>query len=85
MIHTDHNGVDFKFTFQNADVAFPIYVDWKRTDEDNLVMFGKTGGATINEPACERDDVVRARGVYWIEMIVDDSLIGFVHGFYRRG
>ena len=49
--------------FRDANVAFPILSTGRMTDEDELVLYHKTGGANIDQRTGEKDGFVRALGV----------------------
>ena len=45
------------------------------TDEDNEVNYRKWGGYIYDTITKEQSKFVRAHGVYWIKMILDDGIL----------
>ena len=57
--------------FRDADVAFPILSTGRICDNDYTVSYNNHGGTITCDDTGEKDDFIRAMGVYWLELIVD--------------
>ena len=61
------------------DVAFPIISTRRAAHRwgpnlDNEIRYRKHDGSIVHIATNETDDFVSAMGVYWLEMVVDESL-----------
>ena len=69
--------------FNNANVEFPILSTGRIADNDNEIWFGTSSGKIVSNSTGEVDCFIRALGVYWIQMVVDEELM--TPGFVRQG
>ena len=68
-------GHDRSITYRDANIPFPINSTGRIADCGNTNTYGSKGGRVTSEITGEEDGFIRALGVYWMEMIVNDPAL----------
>ena len=74
-------------TYRDANIPFPIISTGRVADCSNEITYGSKGGRVTCENSGEIDSFIRALGVYWIEMNLNDPAAETEHnnaGFHKQ-